>query len=85
MWAALDCPGWLAALTDARVALLGEITVHIDRRVRIGDRCLVVGWRAGGSGRKHEAGTALYDEDEVLCAYGSAIWIEPRGAAPETG
>lgn len=79
MWAALDCPGWLAALRDARIALLGELTVHIDRRVRIGDRCLVVGWRAGGSGRKHEAGTALYDEDGVLCAYGGAIWIEPRG------
>jgi len=78
MWAALDCPGWLAVLKDARIALLGEFTVHIDRRVRVGDRCLVVGWRAGGSGRKHEAGTALYDEDGVLCGYGSAIWIEPR-------
>lgn len=84
MWAALDCPGWLATLADARVALLGELTAHIDRRVRIGDRCLVIGWRAGGSGRKHEAGTALYDEDGVLCAYASAIWIEPRGTAPES-
>lgn len=86
VWAALDCPGWLATATDARIALLGELTVHIDRRVRIGDRCVVLGWRLGGAGRKHEAATALYDEDGVLCAYGNATWIEPRavgsGAAP---
>lgn len=83
IWAALDCPGWLAALKDAQVALLGEFTAHIDRRIRIGDRCVVLGWRSGGSGRKHEAGTALYDEDGVLCGYAHAIWIEPRGASAE--
>lgn len=80
MWAALDCAGWLATATDARIALLGELTAHIDRRVHPGDRCVIVGWRIGASGRKHEAGTALYDEDGVLCGYAKAIWIEPRAA-----
>lgn len=83
MWAALDCPGWLATATDARVALLGELTAHIDRRVHPGDRCVVIGWRISQDGRKHIAGTALYDEDGVLCGYAKAIWIEPRG--PEAG
>jgi len=78
MWAALDCPGWFACLPDARVALLAELSAHVDRRVHIDERCLVVGWRTGGSGRKHEAGTALYDEDGELCAYARALWIEPR-------
>jgi len=78
MWAALDCPGWFAAMTNARIALLGEFTGHIDRRVHAGEDCVVVGWRMSTSGRKHEAGTALYDEDGELCAYARAIWIEPR-------
>jgi hypothetical protein len=81
MWAALDCPGWLATLTDARAALLGELAAHIDRRVHAGERCIVVGWPVGRSGRKHEAGTALFDEDGELCGYGRATWIEPRAAA----
>jgi hypothetical protein len=87
MWAALDCPGWLATARDARIALLGELTAHIDRRVHVGERCVVVGWRIGASGRKHEAGTALYDEDGVLCGYARAIWIEPRSlpSAPISG
>jgi len=78
MWAALDCPGWLGCLPDARVALLAELSAHLDRRVHIDERCFVVGWRSGGGGRKHEAGTALYDEDGELCAYAHALWIEPR-------
>jgi hypothetical protein len=79
MWAALDCPGWSACLPDGRAALLAELSAHVDRRVHIDERCFVVGWRIGGSGRKHEAGTALYDEDGELCAYARALWIEPRG------
>lgn len=80
MWAALDCPGWIASAPDARMALLGEFAAHVDRRVHIGERCVVVGWRSAHSGRKHESGTALFDEDEQLCAYAQATWIEPRPA-----
>jgi hypothetical protein len=78
MWAALDCPGWFAAAPLARVALLGELAAHIDRRVHVGERCVVIGWRSGGEGRKHHTGTALFDEDQVLCAYARATWIELR-------
>ncbi len=78
MWAALDCPGWLATVRDARVALLGQFSAHIDRRVHAGERCIVVGWPTARSGRKHEAGTALFDEDGELCGYARATWIEPR-------
>ena len=78
MWAALDCPGWLAVARDARVALPGEFTAHVDRRVHVDERCVTVGWPVATSGRKHEAGTALFDEDGELCAYARALWIEPR-------
>jgi hypothetical protein len=81
MWAALDCPGWFAAMKDARIALLAEFTAHVDRRVYIDERCIVVGWSIGASGRKHDAGTALFDEDGELCAYAHALWIEPRIAS----
>jgi hypothetical protein len=79
MWAALDCPGgWLAIAPHGRIVLLGELAAHIDRRVHIGERCVVIGWRIASEGRKHETATALFDEDQVLCAYARATWIEPR-------
>lgn len=78
VWAALDCPGFAAAAPDMRPMLLGELTARIDRRVRIGEPCIVVGWVIRASGRKHEAGTALYDSERTLCAVARAIWIEPR-------
>ena len=78
MWAALDCPGWLALTTSSPMVLLGEITAHVDRRVHIDERCILIGWRIGSNGRKHEAGTALFDEDGELCGYARALWIEPR-------
>jgi hypothetical protein len=78
MWAALDCPGYLACARDMRTMLLGELTADVRRRVRIGEPCRVVGWPIRNSGRKHEAGTALYGADGELCAIARAIWIEPR-------
>jgi hypothetical protein len=80
MWAALDCPGWMAVSQGRRTALLGEFTAHVDRLVHVDESCTVIAWRIGSNGRKHEAGTALYDEDGELCARARATWIEPRTA-----
>jgi hypothetical protein len=79
IWAALDCPGYLALAGDMRAMLLGELTAQVRRRVRIGEPCRVVGWPIRSAGRKHEAGTALFGADGDLCAAARAIWIEPRG------
>ena len=38
----------------------------------------------GSSGRKHEAGTALYDGEGELCGQARALWIEPRSGEPVT-
>jgi hypothetical protein len=76
--AALDCPGYFALADDGRTMLLAQFTVHVDRRVRVDEPCSVVGWRIGGEGRRHEAGTALFDEDGGLCARAHAVWVEPR-------
>jgi hypothetical protein len=79
MWAVLDCPGYFA-VSDGRPMLLAELTAHVDRRVHALEPCVIVGWSISSSGRKHEAGTALFDEDGELCARAKALWIEPRTA-----
>jgi hypothetical protein len=78
MSAALDCPGFYAASLDDRMMLLGEFTVHINRLVRIGERCTVTGWRIAADGRKHTAGTAVFGEGGELCGSAQALWIEPK-------
>lgn len=85
MSAALDCPGYYAVAPDDRMMLLAEFTAHVDRRVHVGESCTVVGWQIGSSGRKHEAGTALFDGKGELCGRARALWIEPRDAPPPLG
>jgi hypothetical protein len=64
--------------------LLGEITVHVNRLVHVDESCTVIGWPLAAQGRKHEVGTAVFDEKGELCASARAVWIEPRDAgAPE--
>ena len=80
MSAALDCPGYYALTADDRMMLLAEFTVHLDRLVHVDESCTVVGWRMSEDGRKHEAGTAIFDEDGELCGRAHALWIEPRSS-----
>ena len=77
--AALDCPGYYAVTPDRRIMLLAQFTAQWDRAVRVGEKCTVIGWGLGSSGRKHEAGTALYNSEGELCGRARALWIEPRG------
>lgn len=78
MSAALDCPGYYAASPDDRMMLLGEITVHVNRLVHVGEPCTVIGWALETSGRKHGAGTAIFAEDGEVCGLARALWIETR-------
>ncbi len=83
MSAALDCPGYYAVAADDRMLLLAEYTVHVDRLVHVGEACTVVGWAISDSGRKREAGTALYDGKGELCGRARALWVEPRPRAAQ--
>ena len=78
MWAALDCPGYAAIATDERPMLLAQFTAVLDRPVRVGEQCVVVGWGISSNSRKHEAGTALYGSDGQLRGRAWAFWVEPR-------
>jgi hypothetical protein len=83
LWAALDCPGAFAFDEPALgAAVLGEIAVSIRGRVRIGERCVVVGWSLDTHGRKHVVGTALFAQSGECRALARATWIEvPKAPA----
>jgi len=78
MSAVLDCPGYYAVTPDDRMMLLAQFTAQLDRPVRVGEACVVVGWGIGSNGPKHEAGTALYGSDGELRGRAWALWVEPR-------
>lgn len=77
VWAALDCPGaWALIQTDEAPIVLGRLAARITGTVRAGEPHVVVGWQAGPrDGRKHYAGTAVYDAAGTLLATGRATWI----------
>jgi len=77
LWAALDCPGAFAFDEPATgAAVLGEMTVSMRERVRIGERYVLVGWALETQGRKHVVGTALFSESGECRALARATWIE---------
>lgn len=80
-WAALDCPGAMAALADdSRPILLARMTGELEAPVHVDERCVVVAWRIARDGRKHTVGTALFGEDGTRRGRSEQLWIEPRRA-----
>lgn len=77
VWAALDCPGaWALVQGSDTPLVLGRLAVRIHGAVRAGEPHVVVGWeQRPKEGRKHYAGTALYDATGRVLATGRATWI----------
>jgi hypothetical protein len=93
LWAALDCPsGWAYLHPGGRVAVLGELAVHVAEPVPVAEELVVIGWpiidpaedpTAGptaGPGRKHRCGSALFSADGRPLAWAAATWfdIDPK-------
>ncbi len=77
IWSALDCPGAFAVMMDGLAPImLGRLTATIGQLPRVGERCVVVGWPLGQDGRKHFAGTAVFNQNGDLCGKGLAVWIQ---------
>jgi len=87
-WAALDCPGGIAAAEAAGLSgdtaiLLGRMTATLAARVgaepaalpAAGDQCLVIAWPEGRDGRKLTAGSALLGPDGAVLAAASTVWL----------
>ncbi len=76
IWTALDCPGQMAwRARGTQTGMLGRLTARIEKDIRAGERCVVVGWTMGSEGKKYFAGTALFNQSNELCAYAKAVWI----------
>lgn len=75
VWGSLDCPQYFGLGADAPFMLLGRMAAVVHRGPRIGEACVVRGWRVGGSGRKGIGAAALYAGDELL-AVARGTWIE---------
>jgi hypothetical protein len=77
IWAALDCTGSFALTpTEGKWMVLGSFAVDITGHISPGERCVVTGWEMARSGRKHFAGTALFNQAGDKVAHARAIWIE---------
>jgi hypothetical protein len=76
IWTALDCPGQMAWRAEGtKTGMLGRLTARIEKSVRVGERCVAIGWTMGNEGKKYFAGTALFNQANELCALAKAVWI----------
>jgi len=75
LWAVLDCPGYFAIARGGEKALLGRMVGEVDPTIAPGERCVVVGWPIGRSGRKLQAGTAIFDESGTRRGVSLQTWI----------
>ncbi len=82
VWAALDCPGYFAVInalgSRGEKILTARMTARLDLPVKAGEPHVVMGWGIKSDGRKHWAGTALFNADGKLAACAEALWIKPR-------
>lgn len=79
--AALDCPGAWGFIDRYGIdtpVVLGRMTYRLDKPIQANGRYVVMGWAQGREGRKLYSGTAVFDEDETLCAAAGATWIQMR-------
>jgi hypothetical protein len=81
VWAALDCPASFAAYyhdTNPDIGFLVRHGVRIDAPVLAGEEHVVIGWPAGGEGRKRQSGSAVLSPDGDVLAAGRALMVQPR-------
>jgi hypothetical protein len=80
--AALDCPGyWALPHAGQLIAVLARFTVSIDApRPRAGEELIVAAWPIQSEGRKHRAGSVLYNTNGDVLARAAALWVELKPA-----
>ncbi len=80
VWAALDCPGGIAAaeaggLAQDTAILLGRMTASLAALPAAGDQCLVIAWPGGADGRKLLAESALLGPGGTVLAAATTVWL----------
>jgi hypothetical protein len=83
VWAALDCPGYFAAIgSELRLALLGELYAELRSPVPGGEPLVAFSWPIGEDGRKLYAGAAVATAAGEVLACSRSTWILPRNYRP---
>jgi hypothetical protein len=77
IWTALDCPGAFATLDlgNGHPGLLGRLVGQVLQPIKVKEPCVVVARAVSSEGRKHFAGTAVYNSKGDLAGKAMATWI----------
>ena len=79
LWTALDCPGQLAYFHAGQLTgLLGRMTASVHAKVQAGEPLVVTAWPINVDGKKHFAGSAIFNRQGELVAQAIAVWIGKR-------
>jgi acyl-CoA thioesterase FadM len=85
-WIALD--NWPNFHAGQLTGLLGRMTARVHGTVRAGEPLVVTAWPINVDGKKHFAGSAIFNQKGELIAQAIAVWIGKRamteGASPST-
>jgi len=75
VWAALDCPGGWAVVSQARPYVLGRIAARVEALPRPGTACTIMGEVGKEEGRKAYVRSTLYSPEGKILAHATATWI----------
>lgn len=78
IWSALDCTSAFPMLPagDGKALVLGQMAVKIYCDVKVGERCVMLGWPISQDGKKHFSASAVIGENGSVAAVAKATWIE---------
>ncbi len=72
----MDCPSQFAFLADdIRTGLLGRISARVHERPVAGETLMVVAWTIEVQGKKHFAGSAIFDRAGKCYSEAKTVWI----------
>ena len=78
VWAALDCPSGFACMPLGSMTVLASMTAELRAPVTVGGDHVLVAWELSSEGRKHRAGSAIYNAAGECAALAEALWITLR-------
>lgn len=76
LWTAMDCPAQFAYMNQSiKTGLMGRMTAEILSRPAAGETLIVSAWTIAVEGKKHFAGSAIFDLNQTLLARAITVWI----------
>jgi hypothetical protein len=76
LWTAMDCPGQFAFLVKGiKTGMLGRMTAQLYTLPKAGDELIITAWPIKIEGKKHFAGSAIFNDNQQLIARAITVWI----------